>query len=273
MFSYGKVYSKLPYQGFAFFDRKLEKNSLLGFFAKIYFYLFGYPDVASQRRYKMVEKILDLKRGDKILDAGCGNGIYLHELTNKYGVLGLGVDSRVKRVQIAQKVNKLLGFRNKFLTSTLEKLDLGRSKFDKIICLEVLEHIEDDSRVLKKLTRHLIKGGLFVISIPMKGTALTKEQENDPYFKPKKYEHVRSGYVRRDLQRLAKSADLKIISIDEYFFLVSRYAVKFQQMLYKKNMFVFNLLFSPLLTFISGLDSYFKFYPRGYLMVLKKNAL
>ena len=124
--------------------------------------------------------------------------------------------------------------------------------------------------VIKSLSRNLKKNAIFVISVPMKGTALSKKEENNPNFKPKKYEHVRSGYEIKDIKRLAKASGLKIVLIEKYFFLVSRYMVKIQQYVYKKNLPVLNLLISPLLLMISGLDSLIKIYPRGYMVVLKK---
>lgn len=270
MFNYGRVYSKLSPDQIRSLKFGTNLNDKLLFLSKLYFYLFGYPDVASQRRYLIVEKLLNLKNKETILDAGCGNGIYLQEFGNKFDTRGFGIDARNNRIQSARKINKYLGRQDVFVASTLEKVNLGGKKFDKAICLEVLEHIVDDGGVIRKLSKNLKKNSLFVISIPMKGTALSKEEENDPNFKPKKYEHVRSGYEVNDIKKLAKIAGLKVVSIERYFFLISRYMVKVQQLLYKKNLTILNLLCSPILLLISSLDSIVKVYPRGYMIVLKK---
>ncbi|HKB88299.1 MAG TPA: class I SAM-dependent methyltransferase [Patescibacteria group bacterium] len=270
IFSYGKVYSKLSINQLNNLKLSAKINSGFSYFAKIYFSLFGYPDIASQRRYLIVEKLLKLKNGDRVLDAGCGNGIYLQEFGVKFNTQGVGIDARRNRVNSAEKINKYLGRDDVFITSTLEKVNLGKRKFNKAICLEVLEHIYDDAGVIKRLSKNLIKGGIFVISVPMKGTALTKEQENDPNFKPVKYEHVRSGYEVSDLKKLARNAGLRVVSIKKYFFFVSRYMVKTQQFLYKNKFTILNLILSPILLVVSELDNIFTFYPRGYILVLKK---
>jgi len=270
IFSYGRVYSKLTPSQIKSLKFVTNLNDKLLFLPKLYFFLFGYPDVASQRKFLIIEKLLLLKKGESVLDAGTGNGIYLQEFGSKFKIFGYGIDARKNRIETAKRINKYLARNDTFVTSTLENVDLGKKKFDKIICLEVLEHIVDDKGVLKKLSKNLAKKGRFIISVPMKGTGLTKEQEQDPNFKPKKYEHVRSGYTEEELQKLASDAELNVVSIQKYFFLVSRYAVKFQQFLYKKGYVALNLLFSPLLLIISELDSVFKFYPRGYIMILKK---
>jgi len=270
MFSYGRVYSKLAPDQIRALKFGSNLNDKLLSLSKLYLYLFGYPDIASQRRYLIVEKLLHLKKGEKLLDAGCGNGIYLQEFGNKFDVDGLGVDARKNRIQSAKRINKYLGRNDIFLTSTLEKVNLGKNKFDKAVCLEVLEHIVDDGGVIKRLSKNLKKGAIFVVSVPMKGTALSKEQENDPNFKPEKYEHVRSGYDESELRTLALNAGFKVVSIQKYFFFVSRYTVRFQQFLYKKGLVILNLIISPLLLILSELDAFFKLYPRGYIVVLKK---
>jgi 2-polyprenyl-3-methyl-5-hydroxy-6-metoxy-1,4-benzoquinol methylase len=272
IFNYGRIYSKLSPNQIKSLKLSSSSNEKLLSLSKIYFFLFGYPDVAGQRKYMIIEKLLKLKKSETILDAGTGNGIYLQEFGNRYLTSGVGIDARVERIKAAEKINKYLKGNNVFITSTLEKVNLGHKRFDKIICLEVLEHIVNDIDVLKKLTKSLDKGGLLIISVPMKGTGLTKKQQEDPNFKPEKYGHVRSGYDERELRKLAINAGLKVVSIQRYFFFVSKYAVKFQQLLYKKGFIILNLIFSPLLLIISGLDSIFKFSPRGYIAVFKKNS-
>jgi len=270
IFSYGRAYSKLSSKQIKEigFGVKIPKKLL--FLSNIYLSLFGYPDVASQKRFLTVSSLLKLNKGENVLDAGCGNGIYLQEFGDKFGISGVGVDIRKNRIESAKKINKYLGRNDTFIASDLEKLDLGKKKFDKAICLEVLEHIKNDANVFKKVAKNLKTGGCFVLSVPIKGTALSEEEENDPHFKPEKYGHVRSGYTKKDIAALAKQAGLKVISIQEYFFFVSRYMVKFQQLLFKKNLVILNLLLSPILLLISGLDSVIKINPRGYMVMLKK---
>lgn len=45
--------------------------------------------------YELTEKIINrcaFKKGDEILDLGCGNGATLHYLKEKYGIDGMGLD-------------------------------------------------------------------------------------------------------------------------------------------------------------------------------------
>lgn len=270
IYSYGKIYSRLSKDQINSLRLGVSLGKTTALLAKIYFSLFGYPDVASQRRFVIVDKLLNLKKGERILDAGCGNGIYLQEFMKRHATIGVGIDARKERINDAIHINNYLAGNNTFITSTLERVNLGKTRFDKAICLEVLEHIKNDGLVLSRLSRSLKRNGLFIVSVPVKGTALSLEQEIDPNFKPKKYEHVRSGYDLSDLKVMVKKAGLKVVSIQEYFFYISRYTVKIQQYLYVRNMVLLNLLVSPFLTLVSTLDNIFKFGPRGYILILRK---
>jgi 2-polyprenyl-3-methyl-5-hydroxy-6-metoxy-1,4-benzoquinol methylase len=271
LFQYGRVYHKLSTQQIQKLKIVGNSDKKLLFLSKLYFYLFGYPDIAGQKRYIVVEKLLKLRDGERVLDAGSGNGIYLQEFGDKYRIKGVGVDARKDRIDKAEKINKYLGENNIFISSTLEKINLGTKKFDKIICLEVLEHIVGDKQVLKKLSKILVGSGLLIFSVPIKGTGLTKAQIDNPNFKPRKYEHVRSGYTDIELKEMALYADLKVLSIQKDLFLVSRYAIKFQQFLYNKGQTLLNLILSPLLLAICEIDKLINIYPRGYIVVLKKS--
>ncbi len=259
MFDYGKIYSRLETKdlkkldfGFAWDEKKL-------ILAKAGLWLFGYPDVAGQIRYALVRQTLDLKKGQTLLDAGCGNGIYVHDLSDKFSANCVGVDIRKDRIKMAENINKFLNFKNKFQTGSLEKLKIDGVRFDKIICLEVMEHIKNDRTVFTNLVRLLKNKGQLVMTVPKKG-------ETKPLIGYEPHGHVRSGYDTEDLKEMAESSGLRNVTIKPYFFFFSRNAVKIQQRLYLKKLIALNVILSPLLTLIGYLDFIFKFSPRGYLM-------
>lgn len=270
MFNYGKIYSQLKTSDLRKMKIGITWNDYSAVAAKLYMTLFGYPDIASQMRYRLVTKELEFKPGMTLLDAGSGNGIYVHEYTKSFGIKGFGIDGRKERVKQAEMINKSLGFSSEFKTLLLEDLPLKGKKFDRIICLEVLEHIVDDQAVLKNLGKNLNPGGRMVITIPKKGTALDHEHEEDPDFEPEEFEHVRSGYEVSDLKKLCKNAGFTKVRIEPYFYFFSRYTTKLQQVLYKRKLVVLNLLLSPVFTALALLDDYVKIAPRGYLVIIRK---
>jgi 2-polyprenyl-3-methyl-5-hydroxy-6-metoxy-1,4-benzoquinol methylase len=111
----------------------------------------------AQVRAKIALRLLGERRG-KILDAGCGSGILLKHLL-KAGIEAQGVDISKTAIRLARKD----GLSASVLD--IEKDDIV-GNFDAIFCLEVLEHTRNPFSVLTKLSRHLAKNGLLILSLP-----------------------------------------------------------------------------------------------------------
>lgn len=105
-------------------------------------------------------KFLDIKKRDKVLDAGCGIGFY-SKIINSLGGESLGIDISPKMVKVAKK-NGI-----KALVVDLHSFAL-KQKFDKILCIGVLEFCQKPEVVIKNLNNHLKKGGDFIILFPKK---------------------------------------------------------------------------------------------------------
>lgn len=123
-------------------------------------------DLALKRRARLVVDELSLKEGDIILDAGCGDGYYLHLLSNLGIPLRLvGIDSDEKALESARK--NLSDKKIKLTRADLrKKLPFKPQSFDKIILSEVLEHLTNDTGSLKEIKRVLKRGGVLVITVP-----------------------------------------------------------------------------------------------------------
>lgn len=102
--------------------------------------------------------ILDLIEGKNILDIGCGACRLSKILVDKkYNVTA--IDSDEKAVEIAKKKG-IRGFKadiNNWKTN---------AKFDCVIASDILEHIEDDKRAIKKIHAMLKTGGCFILNVP-----------------------------------------------------------------------------------------------------------
>ncbi len=121
-------------------------------------------DMSLKRRAKYIIESINPKKGEKILDLGCGTGYYLFLLSNLPVELKLfGIDNDKKALDEAKtSLNKKINF----ILSDSHKLPFENNSFDKVIASEVLEHVDDDQRVIKEVYRILKPDGVFVISTP-----------------------------------------------------------------------------------------------------------
>jgi len=97
-----------------------------------------------------------------ILDIGCGGGL-LSEPMQRLGANVTGIDASIKNIKIAKlhaKKNKLnIGY---FCTCP-EKLKI-KKKFDVILNMEIVEHVQDVQFFLKSCSKLLKKNGLMFVA-------------------------------------------------------------------------------------------------------------
>ncbi len=120
-------------------------------------------DFSVSSRVELISKHYDLT-GKRILDYGCGNGIYTQEIAKKADWV-LGIDIEEKRLQEAIKKYKQenLEFRN----CGIEELEIDE-KFDVVISIEVLEHVSNEDIVLEKIRDLLVDDGEIIFFVPNK---------------------------------------------------------------------------------------------------------
>jgi len=102
----------------------------------------------------------------KILDYGCGSGVISLALgSSGYEVLGL--DGSKEMVSVARQNQRLHNISNvRFEQTEASQMDLAPLSFDVVICSSVIEYIEDDTALIKKLISTIRPGGYLLISIP-----------------------------------------------------------------------------------------------------------
>ncbi|KKS07498.1 MAG: Methyltransferase type 11 [candidate division WWE3 bacterium GW2011_GWE1_41_27] len=128
-------------------------------------------DLNFKRRVITMLDYSDIQPGDNILDMGCGEGFYSMVLDNLYDCKITAVDFDPEILALAHKW--LDGRSNVTLEQgDITKLRFPDSSFDKIVCTEVLEHIDDDKTAIKELYRVLKPGGVIAITVPNKNYPL-----------------------------------------------------------------------------------------------------
>jgi len=112
--------------------------------------------------------------GKTILDVGCGTGaldFYLAKQANSV----TGIDISKNAIKACKRDAKALGVSNKtaFFVKDISK-SLIQKKFDVVICLEVIEHIKNDKRLMNNISKSIKKNGLLIISTPSQNAPLYK---------------------------------------------------------------------------------------------------
>ena len=100
--------------------------------------------------------------GIKILDIGCGGGL-LSEPMSRMGANVTGIDASYKNIEIAKVHSKKNKLKINYLCSSPEKLKITK-KFDVILNMEIVEHVEDIDFFLNSCSKLLKKKGLMFVA-------------------------------------------------------------------------------------------------------------
>ena len=113
------------------------------------------------KHFKIEKKILPLSKL-KILDIGCGGGLIAEPMT-RLGASVTGIDASEKNIKIAKAHLRKNKLKINYKCASPENF-INKEKFDVILNLEIVEHVEDLELFIKKSSRLLKKGGLMYVA-------------------------------------------------------------------------------------------------------------
>ena len=105
------------------------------------------------------DKILS---GIKILDIGCGGGL-LSEPMSRLGAEVFGMDASEKNIEVAKLHAKKSGLNIEYFCSSPEKFKTDL-KFDVILNMEIVEHVEDVDFFLESCSKLLKENGIMFVA-------------------------------------------------------------------------------------------------------------
>jgi len=147
-----------------------------------------------------------------ILDVGCGTGS-LSLLIGSNNNRVVGIDISNKAINSASNNAKKFKLSNKctFLKTTIERFGSGE-RFDVVLMLEVIEHLEEDFEVLLKIKTLLKKQGILILSTPSTSAPLYRLGFLKKF--DARVGHKRR-YSKKTIKKLMKKAKLKIVFFEE----------------------------------------------------------
>ena len=98
----------------------------------------------------------------KILDIGCGGGL-LSEPMCRLGAKVTGIDASDKNIEVARLHSKKNNLEIEYLCSSPEKFS-AKDKFDVILNMEIVEHVEDVNFFLESCSKLLKKDGIMFVA-------------------------------------------------------------------------------------------------------------
>ena len=163
--------------------------------------------------------IHEIPPGAIIFDIGGFDGNLAYLLSKKIPKLNITVIDTDKSGLIKARA---LGL-NAAYGSALD-VPLQTKSADIVLCLDILEHVKQDDKVIEEISRLLKTGGKYILTTPMaRGVSF-------PFLNKKKslainygWGHIRLGYTKKDLSRLLNENMLQIIETSGFFNTFSRF--------------------------------------------------
>ncbi|MDC0438378.1 class I SAM-dependent methyltransferase [Nitrosopumilus sp.] len=144
----------------------LKKNKQLSdFYNKVYkkgekrhytkYIIQGTPTSETEQILKQISW-----KNKKVLEVGCGTGLFASSAAKK-GSHVLGIDFSERAINIAKKTHKIKNL--EFQSMNVKDIE---GKFDVIVSIGTLEHMDDPYSILKLFKKHLTSNGQIIITSP-----------------------------------------------------------------------------------------------------------
>lgn len=157
-------------------------------------------DIVSYSRhyYTFLSKEALKEKSKRLLDFGCGDGLFLDSLTNKVDErYGIDIDDRV----ISQAQNRFPSVNFQVLKS--EKRILFQNNFFNVVTLHhVLEHVSSETQVIDEIHRVLKPGGLFLLASPYHGLFTWADTANFRFRFPLVHKYFFKLFLGDELYRI-----------------------------------------------------------------------
>ncbi|MBM4175829.1 MAG: class I SAM-dependent methyltransferase [Ignavibacteria bacterium] len=164
-------------------------------------------------RREILLAVEEIKTSDfSVYDAGTGFGQYSYYITKKIPNANIyAIDVKDDYISDCKKFFENHNFQNvSFGIEDLTKIN-HTDKFDLIICIDVMEHIEEDVKVFQNFYTALKPDGIVIINTPsLFGGSDVHAHDEESFIG----EHFRDGYSKEDFTQKLESVGFKMRKLD-----------------------------------------------------------
>lgn len=153
--------------------------------AKGYNELYGEEQLS---KWKVAEKIIELKNGYRVLDLGCGTGLVTEIISRRVNFV-VGLDLSEEMIANSVKRKNI-----KYVVGNAKKLPFKDKEFDKVVSFTVIQDIDKWDSVFKEIKR--VTNGEILLTI-LKRKKNINELKNifSKYFEILKIEEEEKDYI------------------------------------------------------------------------------
>jgi SAM-dependent methyltransferase len=144
-------------------------------------------------RREVLERViggLGLPSGAPILDAGCGSGRNMVDLARRGPVTGIEVSDTSVRLARERAAGEVI-------SGSILDMPFDSGQFQLAVCLDVIEHLENDLGALRELRRVVAPGGSLLVTVPAYQWLWSGHDEVNHHYR---------RYTQGSLRRVAEQA-------------------------------------------------------------------
>ncbi|MFZ5845214.1 MAG: class I SAM-dependent methyltransferase [Patescibacteria group bacterium] len=224
----------------------------------VYIRLFGIPEIGFQIRSLNFQKCLNNLRNfdpKMILDAGSGIGAYVFYLAQRFPkaqVVGLEIDKQ--KVIFATKLKKEQNINNvQFVHGDVRQRRSVNDKYDLIVSIDVLEHIDNYEKVIKNFSKLLKPRGVLYIHAPHK-----KQKRFFAQFRSWRHgDHLRVGFDLPRLKEILAQTGLKVSYLGYTFGFWGSLAWELNHLFLSRNLILAGVIY-PFIYLLALVDTRFR---------------
>jgi len=157
------------------------------------------------------------RNGETLLDVGCGSGAFsIGASLRGYRSLGMSWDERNQKVakQRASLCKANQASVEIFDVRNLDKRSDLANNFDIVVCVENIEHIMDDAKLMRDISACLKPGGFLLLTAPFNFYRPLSKHDIGPFSRIEDGGHVRRGYTAVMLKELCDQAGLCVDRVE-----------------------------------------------------------